>query len=160
DELKRLYARDLAGARRLLAEAGLANGLDLEMNVVNSPASLVAVGELISSQLQEAGVRTKITLTDNLTGTAQVKGRHEYQMAVGTPSPLWTTNQDLFTRIHSKGGRLGQTLNDPKVDDLIEKQALMKDANQRKQALLELQRYLIPDGVPAIMVTGQYSIDV
>jgi peptide/nickel transport system substrate-binding protein len=160
DELRRLYARDLPGARRLLAEAGFPSGLDLEMNVVNSPASLVAVGELMASQIQEAGVRTKITLTDNVTGTDKVKVRNEYQIALGNTSPLWTTNQDLFTRVHSKGGRGGQTLLDPKLDEMIEKQALLRDEAQRKAALLEIQRYLITEGVPAVMVTGQFSIEV
>src|SRR5205823_3190541 len=81
-------------------------------------------------------------------------------IAVSTSSPVGLANQDLFTRFHSKGTRLGQTLNDPKLDDLIEKQSVMKDANQRKQALLEIQRYLLTDAVPSVPITGQSGTQV
>jgi peptide/nickel transport system substrate-binding protein len=160
DELKRLYARDLAASKRLLSESGNAGGLDLEMFVLQQGAPLVSMGELVAAQLLEAGIRTKITLIDNVTNTERVITRGDYTIAVGTSAPLGLTNQDLFNRFHSTGTRKGMTLNDPKSDEMIEKQSVMKDAAQRKQALLELQRYLMTEALPSVPLNGQGGTDV
>ncbi|WP_406675129.1 ABC transporter substrate-binding protein [Nonomuraea sp. N2-4H] len=58
-ELENLYPHDVAKARRLLAEAGYPDGVDVQLalNRADDP-----VGELIQQQLNAAGIRTKLTV--------------------------------------------------------------------------------------------------
>jgi peptide/nickel transport system substrate-binding protein len=54
DKSRKCPARDVAKARRLLAEAGLPNGYSVEMTVVNNPRER-RVGEVIQQMAREAG---------------------------------------------------------------------------------------------------------
>jgi peptide/nickel transport system substrate-binding protein len=159
-ELKQLYARDVAGAKKLLADAGYPNGLDIELAVSNTQQQDTSTGEQVAAQLQEIGVRARIRVVDNVQYADQVISKNQYEMYAGFATTVGATNQDLFTRLHSKGTRLGQVLDDPKLDDMIEKQSVMRDVEQRKRALLEIQRYLITDAVPSAVIHGSQGTDV
>src|SRR5881392_3811402 len=54
DKSRKCPARDVARAKKLLAEAGLAGGYSFEMTIVNNPAER-RVGEVIQQMAREAG---------------------------------------------------------------------------------------------------------
>jgi peptide/nickel transport system substrate-binding protein len=87
-------AHDVAGAKKLLAEAGYANGFDV--NVVSNPGG-EQISEAIAGQLREAGVRAKVEhLTFGGYRARQVAGKLEILIgnwdAGGTPDESSTIN--------------------------------------------------------------------
>src|SRR5581483_10103282 len=72
-EIKELTKLDLAGAKKLMAEAGFPNGLDLEMLVSNSLNGIVAnAAELVAAQVAQAGFRVKLNVLDGNAFLARV----------------------------------------------------------------------------------------
>src|SRR6185437_2944131 len=87
-------AHDVAGAKKLLAEAGYPNGFDVDM--VSNPGG-EQISEAIAGQLREAGVRAKVEhLTFAGYRARQVAGKLEILIgnwdAGGTPDEASTVN--------------------------------------------------------------------
>ena len=57
------FPRDVARARRLLAEAGYPNGFDLELELYVDSAEKASIVQQVASDLGEVGVKLKITTT-------------------------------------------------------------------------------------------------
>src|SRR5256886_12261031 len=77
DKSRKCPARDVARAKKLLADAGLANGFPFELVIVNNPQQR-RVGEVIQGMAREAGFSIALTpkefassLTDNEDGKHQ-----------------------------------------------------------------------------------------
>jgi ABC-type transport system substrate-binding protein len=144
DEAKRLLQRDLAGAKRLLTEAGYLNGFDIEMTVPNYGTYYTTAGELAASQLREAGINATVKVLDPVGYVSKVLTDGDFQLYVGPTNPILSANSDLFARHHSKGDRNATKINDPKLDAMIEQQSVMtKDPDGRKRLLMDIQRYII-----------------
>lgn len=147
DEIGRLYKRDLEGARQLLKEASLENGLDFTLTVATNNAFFPPAGELIAAQLREAGLRVTIKPVDGATFSAQVQDRGEFEAYVGAGVTTPSADAALFGKYHSKGSRNPTKVNDAKLDQMIERQTtLVRSADERKKLLLDIQRYIIDQG--------------
>jgi len=147
DEYKRLAAYDLDGARRLMQEAGLAGGFDLKLPVTNLSGGIYqTAAELLASQLGKINVRVAIQTTDNPAYVSGITNGTFDAFFGPTPTSNTSTNTELLTRHHSTGNRNGTGLRDPKLDAMIEQQAVMgRDPEGRKKILLDIQRYLLTD---------------
>jgi ABC-type transport system substrate-binding protein len=158
DELKtKWYNRDLAAAKRLLGEAGFPNGLDVEMLYMVYSTQLTSSAELLAAQLKDAGIRATLKPTElsNFLQTVRT-GKADYQVFYGYNIAAATTNAYLTSNLHSQGSQNGTKIRDPKLDEMIEKQAVLRDEAARKAALLDLQRYLLQQ-VPTTAVWGTES---
>ena len=80
DSLRAPYAFDVARARRLLAEAGHPNGIDVELWVSQTPI-YVRTAETIQGYLAQAGVRAKIVQRD-ASSTREAARKGETDMVV------------------------------------------------------------------------------
>jgi peptide/nickel transport system substrate-binding protein len=157
EEMKRLFARDLAGARRLLAEANQPNP-EVELTVANYGTSYQSTGELIASQLKEAGFSVRLKTIDPTAYLANVLARGEYQMYIGPTSPRPSANADLMDRFHSTGPRHTSNLKDPRLDQMIDAQFAQRDEAGRKRALQEIQRYILDRAFWFHILTSQSDI--
>ncbi|MCX6021906.1 MAG: ABC transporter substrate-binding protein, partial [Chloroflexi bacterium] len=145
DEFKKAWTQDVEGAKKLLAEAGYPNGIDVSFWAAQYSQGDVALAELLTAQAAKAGIRIKIKLNDPPAYNSQVYTRNgQFEdlagFAQGTPMDpdLWLS--DFY---HSKGGRNSSYVNDPKLDEMIEAQRREFDANKRKQIVIDIQRYLL-----------------
>jgi peptide/nickel transport system substrate-binding protein len=163
DEVKKAYARDVEGAKRLLAEAGYPNGFEAELVASNLTVQYSASAELVQQNLRDIGVRANIRLVDAPTYVANIQTRGEHQFYAGPIFPNNITNLDLFVKYHSSGSRNAAQIKDKKLDELIERQAVMsRDPDGRKKTLQEIQRYLIEEMpyafvLTAVSVTGEWG---
>jgi peptide/nickel transport system substrate-binding protein len=157
DEMRRLYARDLAAARRLLTEAGQP-APDLELSVANYGTSYQTTGELIVSQLKEAGFNVRIKQVDPTAYLANVLARGEYQMYIGPTSPRPSANADLLDRFFSTGPRNTSGYKDAALDKMINDQVGMRVEADRKKALLDIQRYILDKAFWFHILTSQSDL--
>ena len=130
DKSRACSKRDVARAKKLLADAGLAGGYAFEMVVVNNPQQR-RVGEVIQGMAKEAGFNISLrpqefasALTDNDNGKHQA-------FLIG-----WSGRVDPDGNIHQGhacGGSLNATLAcDERVDGLLNKAREVTDVNQRR----------------------------
>jgi peptide/nickel transport system substrate-binding protein len=130
DKSHKCPARDVARAKKLLADAGLAGGYSFEMVVVNNPQQR-RVGEVIQQMAKDAGFNISLrpqefasSLNDNDAGKHQA-------FLIG-----WSGRVDPDGNIHqiqSCKGTLNATLAcDPKADALLERAREVSDLNQRR----------------------------
>jgi peptide/nickel transport system substrate-binding protein len=130
DQSRKCPGRDVARARKLLAEAGLAAGYAFELVVVNNPQQR-RVGEVIQQMAKEAGLNITIrpqefasALNDNDAGKHQA-------FLIG-----WSGRVDPDGNIHQGQtckGPLNATLAcDERVDALLDKAREVSDLNQRR----------------------------
>jgi ABC-type transport system substrate-binding protein len=157
-EFRQLYRRDVEGAKRLLAEAGFANGIDVEMSVPQYGAVYVTAAELVVAQLKEANIRATIKPVDGPFYTDRILPQAEHQMYVAPNNSSPSLNSDLLARFHSKGSRNSVKLNDPKLDALIERQAGMsKDTEGRERVAQDIQRAIV-DGAAVLSLTSPETL--
>ena len=130
DKSRKCPARDVARAKKLLADAGLGGGYSFEMVVINNPQQR-RVGEVIQQMAKEAGFT--ITLRPQEFASAlndSDAGKHQ-AFLIG-----WSGRVDPDGNIHQSQtckGPLNATLAcDEKVDALLDKAREVSDVNQRR----------------------------
>ncbi len=90
-------ARDLAGAKALLAQAGVARP-KLVLNVVNSPVD-VQVGEVIQAMAGEAGFDVSLNKGESVTQTdTAARGDYQATMAIWSGRPDPDGNMSIWMR--------------------------------------------------------------
>ena len=130
DKSRKCLARDVARAKKLLADAGLASGVSFEMTVVNNPRER-RVAEVIQQMAREAGFNIALraqefasALTDNDDGKYQA-------FLIG-----WSGRVDPDGNIHMnqtcKGSLNTSLACDEKIDALLNRAREVSDVDQRR----------------------------
>jgi peptide/nickel transport system substrate-binding protein len=130
DKTRRCPGRDVARAKKLLAEAGLPNGYAFELVIVNNPRER-RVGEVIQQMAREAGFTVSLrpkefasSLKDNDDGLHQA-----FQIG-------WSGRVDPDGNIHQnqtcKGSLNATHACDAKVDALLNRAREVSDVDQRR----------------------------
>jgi peptide/nickel transport system substrate-binding protein len=141
-DLKRLYQRDLDGARQLLKAAGFENGLDFNLTVAG-PGVFTTAAELLVAQWKEANVRATLKVFDTATYTSQVHQKGDFEAYFGIFIPFSSLDSNLLSKYHSKGSINVTKINDPKLDQMIERQSTLgRNPDERKKVALDIQRQI------------------
>ena len=132
--------RDVAQAKKLLAEAGYANGLEISIDCGNTDGPWQQqVCELFQQQLAEAGIRLNI----NLMPEAQY-----WEIWDKTPFGITTwTHRPLGTMVLSLGFRSGVPWNESgfaskEFDAALDAAEALVDVEQRRAAMEKVERIL------------------
>jgi peptide/nickel transport system substrate-binding protein len=144
DELKQLYKRDLDGAKRLLTEAGLPNGFNLEITVANYGEEYVTACELLKAQLRDIGVNATLKVIPGTEYNNTVLTNADYMAEYGPAQNIASANAGLKGAIKSGGPRNITKIANPQIDAMIDRQASQgRDPDARRRTLQELQRLVI-----------------
>jgi peptide/nickel transport system substrate-binding protein len=131
------YTFDQRKARALLAEAGYATGLEIELtSIQREPDTTVA--QIILSQLAQVGIKAKLDFVDRQAFIAKNEAA-KHQMSMGiSPIPRGDPD-DTFTVFFSRTGyaRSGEPLLD--VADLVEQGRAEVDQSKRKAIYRDAQ---------------------
>jgi peptide/nickel transport system substrate-binding protein len=139
-------APDVAMAKAKLAEAGFANGLQIEYLGLPQYPELLKTGEVLQQQLKPIGIDMSISqLEVGVWVDRYLKG--DYQLtsayAAGTVDP----NSFYVSDLHTGGGFNAFKYSNPKADDLIDQAQAETDTAKRK-ALYQQIRAIIADDAP------------
>src|SRR5260221_6389054 len=137
--------RDVAKAKKLLADAGYPNGIDIEIAARSSDSAaweVVAVQAMVE-QWKEAGIRAKI----NVMPSAQYWN-------VWTKVPFGFTtwaHRPLGTMVHSLAYRTGGAWNESnwsnaEFDKLITEAEGYLDVERRRAVMAKLERIMLDEG--------------
>jgi len=137
---------DPAEAKKLLAAAGFPDGLKVDLLSTPGYGQIhVQQVELVAAQLKKSGIESTIKMQEYAAYIATTfKGQFPAgnTLAFGPETPFTEPHDWLFNMYHPKGTRNKADVNDPKLTEMIEKQATTIDKAERKKQIYEIQRYL------------------
>jgi peptide/nickel transport system substrate-binding protein len=135
--------RDVGRAKQLLAEAGLANGLDTEIYVRNAPAWEPTAVQGMVEQWREIGARVRIN-------TIPQEQMRDLWLKVPFCYTSWG-HRPLGVMVPAIAYRTGVPFNEsgysnPRFDELLTKAEAVADVGQRRELMRHLQAILQEDG--------------
>jgi peptide/nickel transport system substrate-binding protein len=150
-------AYDLAGAKKLLAEAGFANGFGVAVNSSNDRYPNDAqVNQAVAQMWSRLGLKTSVNAVPKAIYFPRVV-KLEYSVSMAgnstdTGEPLSQLQYLLGTYTPSKGMGAGNSgrYSDPKFDAIIDKAAMTLDDGKRNALLAKAYEYAIGQQVVVI----------
>lgn len=142
------YSYDPDKARQLLTDAGLPNGFEFELVVLNID-TYIKLAEIIQAQLKEIGVTAKIRQVSDISGECYVGQKCDSMpiLWTGRPDPALTAAA-LFTSTGSANpGR--QTVKS--VEDLYAEVLSATEPAKRKTALQELSAQITKEAMDVVV---------
>ena len=124
--------RDVAKARTLLKEAGVATPFAVPLIVYNTPQG-VQTGEVIQSMAAEAGFAVQVNAMEFGTALATVQ-RGDYMITLGGWSGLLDTDSNAWSFLHTGGALNRAGYSNPQVDALRDRARTVSDINERRDA--------------------------
>ncbi len=145
------YTRDVEQAKQLLTEAGVGEGLALQLHVSPAIAATVPMAEVIQEQLGEVGIEIEIVQRDLATFVDEYTDGESSQLAIS----WWAGYSDPYLILVELGG--GQMtwlgLDDPTINDLVVRAGSEADPAARLEVLHELEAAVATAGVFQPLVT-------
>jgi len=138
-ELTGLYPHDPAKARALLAEAGYPNGIDVTLRLPPRPYARRS-GEVLISQLAQAGIRAKIENLEWAQWLDQVFKRRQFDLTI--VEHVEPMDYDIYGRKDYYFG-----YDSPAFDALLAQVNAAADDPTRNRLLGDLQRRIADDAV-------------
>jgi peptide/nickel transport system substrate-binding protein len=137
--------RDVAKAKQLLAEAGHANGIDVEIACRQSDASAweIAAVQAMVEQWKEAGIRVKMNVMPS-TQYWEVWTKVPFGMTTWAHRPLGVMTYSLAYRT---GGAWNESnWSNPEFDKLLAQAEGILDVEERRKVMEKLEAIMIDDG--------------
>jgi peptide/nickel transport system substrate-binding protein len=157
-EVKQMLRFDPTEARRLVAEAGYPNGIDMAYMLTPDTGKLfVSQSELLQAQLKKAGINLVMKSFTNQEAATKRRNGDGYDIAPTRRSSVDTdVDSNIYAPFHSQSpGNFGR-VNDPKVDALVDGQRREPDAAKRREIVREAARYIAQESLGMIL---PYSVE-
>ena len=136
-------AEDIAAAKALLTEAGLADGFEVELNMGQGSLA-TSTSEVISEQLRrDLGINLVLRPVDTAAYHAnQIEGRHPISFAGGSIQMIIDPSDNLQYAFDLDTAGNPDNWSDPELTRLIEAQADAADTEERAAILREIMAIL------------------
>ena len=135
--------RDIEGAKKLLADAGYPDGIDVELHAKKDPDWEPTACQAMVQQWAEAGIRVKLTVLPS----AQywdVWTKVPFGFTVWTHRPLGIMVLGLAYRTGVPWNE--SNFKNPKFDELLTKAEGLVDINARKEVIKEIEHLMQEEG--------------
>jgi peptide/nickel transport system substrate-binding protein len=135
--------RDVEGAKKLLAEAGFKDGIDVEVYTADLEPGMVRFAEVYQQQVAPAGIRVKVTL-------APSDGYWD-DIYMKKPAFLTSWGERPADQILNEAYRTGSSWNEsffasPEYDATLDKARAALDINAAKALYAQAQQMLFDQG--------------
>jgi len=148
--------QDIAEARRLLTEAGYANGFKANLFFYSAFTDHPSLGEMVAGQLKRIGVEASLKGMERATG-AEANRQGAYEMTLFSNGMSEAPDAGLRSTWSSKGS-VGRSsgLADPELDRLIDEQGIEMDPAKRVEILQKLNQLMMDRVYFVPLVSGGY----
>jgi peptide/nickel transport system substrate-binding protein len=154
-----VYQRDLEGAKKLLADAGISGGLDLRLTLLNQ-SQYVTAAQVAQANLAEAGINLKLEVLDGGSfwsmgeGDAGKNLELSLQQFGGKADPSFQTQWFVSEQI---GEWNWQRWSNADFDKLNAEAESTTDEAKRKELYIQLQK-LMDDSAAYVWLTHEVNI--
>jgi len=142
-ELKELLPYDPAQARKLMEELGYSKGIEMEMLTEGTGSvGYLGAAQMVVENFKAIGINLKLDLVPNAIHRRRRDAqdyKHLFWGPDGQPTPL----AHLVGNYRTGGFKNVMALSDPQLDARIDKIASTVDEEERRQEVLEIQRWLL-----------------
>ena len=146
---------DPEGAKKLLADAGYANGLKLELALPKSYQIHVDTGQVIADQLSKVGITADIKIIEWGQWLSEVYNGKDYEMTVVALSGRLDSRYFL-KRYHSQSKDFISFITGD-VDQLLDQSASELDPVKRKEIFKQIQ-LILAEKVPVVYIQTPHKI--
>jgi peptide/nickel transport system substrate-binding protein len=147
---------DPAAAKKLLAEAGFPNGLDVKMLTTDGYGpQFLTQAQWVQQDLKAIGVNAELRVLDYATYFSTF-GAKDYDIGWGLSTAFLTADEWLQALYVTGGPRNWFNISDPKLDTLIAEQRSILDKTKRDEKLQEINKYILENSLGLFMGI-QYS---
>ncbi|MBI4498718.1 MAG: ABC transporter substrate-binding protein [Chloroflexi bacterium] len=157
-----LPKRDVVKAKQLLAQAGYASGLRLVAKASTGRSAWADTGTLLKTQLAEVGIEVDLRLMEHGAWIAAQVAK-DFDILPSGPAKFGPGGdgdpEPLYSGYHCKGGRNFYNLCDAQLDELLDKQRVTVDPEQRKRLIHDVQRRLV-ELLPEIPIAETFHYDL
>jgi peptide/nickel transport system substrate-binding protein len=137
------YKHDPAAAKKLLAEAGVANGFSATLDFTSYGSTVVVDQvQLILKDLKAVGIDAKLNQKEyGAYISTTFYGKYD-SMAFGPQTPFLDPDNFLYGQYYPGETKNHGLINDPVVADMLVRQRRTPDPAKRREVIFEIQRYL------------------
>lgn len=138
------YEFDPEKAKELLAEAGYADGISIDLPISNDGYTS-QIAELIQPDLEAIGIKFRIVETEWATYWPEIYLKTQFDMTIMSYSARVDPDQTFYPRYHSTGVHNATKYSNPTMDELLEKGRRELDQDARKEIYDEVQLLLVDE---------------
>ncbi len=151
------YKPDLDRAKKLLAEAGYANGFTIKLGVIPTFPTMVSGAPVIAAQLKKIGITAEI---ENVEYAVWIKRwlAKDFDLTMNTTPGYADPDTAFFRALHSTKGQNWNSWSVPDLDGLLEEGRRTMDPKKRKEIYDRVQ-ILILEHVPQLWLFSADTID-
>lgn len=143
------YEYNLSEAKRLLAEAGYSDGLEVKLTTMDSKER-IALAEVVQSQLKGIGIKVNIEVMEYGTFVETVHSGNTEMILISWRNVTGDADYNQYNLMHSKSkGASGNTsfYSNPEVDKLVEDARKESDTDKRLEMYAKAQEIEMEDAV-------------
>jgi peptide/nickel transport system substrate-binding protein len=157
EQWMRYYKPDPDRAKKLLAEAGFANGFTVKLGVIPTFPTMVSGAPVVAAQLKRVGITAEI---ENVEYAVWIKRwlAKDFDMTMNTLAGYADPDTAFFRALHSTKGQNWNSWSVPDLDVLLEEGRRTLDQKKRKEIYDRVQ-IMILDNVPHIWLYSADTID-
>ena len=142
---------DPEGAKKLLAEAGYPNGLDVELLTTDGYGPVITNGaQWLQADLKDVGINATLKVVDYATYWSTLAAK-DYQISYAYTTAYPTADEWLNSLYVTNGPKNSFNIADPTLDKMVAEQRGILDRDERIKALEEINDYIIENVANPLM---------
>jgi peptide/nickel transport system substrate-binding protein len=157
EQWMRYYKPDLDKARKLMAEAGHAQGFTVKLAVIPTFPTMVSGAPVVAAQLKKIGITAEI---ENVEYAVWIKRwlAKDFDMTMNTTPGYADPDTAFFRALHSTKGQNWNSWSVPELDALLEEGRRTMEQKKRKE-IYDRAQILILENVPQLWLFSADTID-
>ena len=142
---------DPEAAKKLLAEAGFPNGLDIELLTTDGYGPVILNGaQWLQQDLKDVGINASLKVVDYATYWSTLAAE-DYQMSYAYTTAYPTADEWLNSLYVTNGPKNNFNISDPKLDKMVADQRGILDRDDRIEALEKINDYIVESLMNPVM---------
>jgi peptide/nickel transport system substrate-binding protein len=155
EQWMKYYKPDVDKAKKLMAEAGQANGFTVKCMVIPTFPTMMSGGPVIAQQLKRIGITMEIEQVEYAIWIKRWQA-HDFDMTLNSTPGYADPDVAFFRALHSTKGQNWNSWKVPEVDALLEEGRKTMDPKKRKEVYDRVQIAIL-ENVPHLWL---YSADL
>src|SRR5712664_2371490 len=157
EQWMRYYKADVEKAKKLMADAGQANGFTVKLLVIPTFPTMVSGAPVVAAHLKRIGINAEI---ENVEYTVWIKRwqAKDFDMTMNTTPGYADPDTAFFRALHSTKGQNWNSWSVPDLDAMLEEGRRTLDPKKRKEIYDRVQ-LMILENVPQLWLFSADTID-